>query len=386
MGRWVCALLVVWAVGCGSPVAPPPACERFLAQQPVSAGAAQHEPPAFDLAPLPRPPREFHAAAHTLYLDEVIAQLAVDAGFDTIVQVFPWRDLNPEPGTFTWHAADAMVRVAHDFDLNLVVRLDMPPPWATRAVSSGVPFNVSAYADFVEATAMRYRGHILGYIIWNEPNLAAEWSRSGGLASDHWESYEGWVADPADYVGVVGVAYARIEAADPGALVIAGGLAPTNEISERARDDRDFLRALYAHGAPLCFDVLAVHDYGYGLSPYADRATNDELNLARVETAREIMLSHDDTRPVWITEQGYTLQSSVHPAVSQVEQAQYLRGSFERVRAEWPWIEMLTVWNLSYGQPPEGEMAGFSLLNPDGSPRLAFDVLRAYLRPPSSAP
>lgn len=375
---WIALALLL--ASCGSPDAPRPACDRFLSQQSASADALRHEPQMFDLAPSPRKPRSFYAAAHTLYLDEAVAQFAIDAGFDTIVQVFPWRDLNPEPGVFDWHAADAMVRVGHDFDLNLVVRLDMPPLWATRAVTSGVPFELSAYAHFVEATAARYRGHILGYIIWNEPNLAAEWSRSGGLANNHWESYEGWVADPADYLGVVGVAYQRIKAADPDALVVAGGLAPTNEISERAHDDREFLRAMYANGKPLCFDVLAVHDYGYGLSPYADRSTNDELNLSRVEAVREIMLTHDDTRPVWITEQGYTLQSSVHPAVSEAEQAHYLLGSFERVRAEWPWIEMLTVWNLSVGQPPEGEMAGFSIVNPDGTPRIAFDVLRKYLR------
>ncbi len=83
---------------------------------------------------------------------------------------------------------------------------------------------------------------MLGYVVWNEPNLAAEWSRSGGDLPQHWESFDGWVADPADYAGVLCVAYDRIRAADPDALVVTAGLAPTNEFSPRALDDREFLR------------------------------------------------------------------------------------------------------------------------------------------------
>ncbi|MAT96499.1 MAG: hypothetical protein CL608_05090 [Anaerolineaceae bacterium] len=302
--------------------------------------------------------------------------MAADAGFDTVVQVFPWRDFNPEPGRYRWEVGDYMVQMARTYDLDLVIRLDMPPEWARLPAESGVPFDVAAYADFVTAVASRYQGHILGYIIWNEPNLAAEWSRSGGTSPDHWLSYEGWVADPADYTAVLGVAYQRIRAADPGALVIGGGLAPTNERSPRALDDRDFLDQMLAAGAADCFDVLAVHDYGYGLSPEADREALDSLNLARILDLRDIMLAHNATQPFWITELGYTIQSSDHPSVSAQQQALYLLGSFERVRRDWPWVEMLTVWNLVYGRPPNDEMSGYSLVDPNMTPRPAYEMLR----------
>jgi len=90
------------------------------------------------------------------------------------------------------------------------------------------------------------------------------------------------VAQPWAYVGVLGAAYRRIRAADPGALVVAAGLAPTNENSERAMDDRDFLRAMYQAGAAGCFDVLAAHDYGYGLPPDDPYGAHGGLNLARL--------------------------------------------------------------------------------------------------------
>lgn len=311
-------------------------------------------------------------AVHTLYLDDTTARLAVEAGFDTIVQVFPWRDLNPERGRTVWYAADDMVRNAQRYNLNLIVRLDMPPAWAIRDVTAGVPFDLPAYADFVTAVASRYRGLIPAYIIWNEPNLAAEWSRSGGNLPDHYLSYDGWVADPADYVGVLGVAYQRIREADPNALVVGGGLAPTNENSPRAVDDRLFLAGMLQAGAAACLDVLAVHDYGYGLSPDSDRMAQDGLNLARITFLHDILLAHDAVMPIWITELGYTINPGDHPAVSAQRQAEYLLQAKYRVAEEWPWVELFTVWNLVYGRPPEDEMSGYSLVEPDGTPRRAY--------------
>lgn len=333
----------------------------------------------------PLPPRRespFRHAVHTLFLDEVIAPLVTDVGFDTVVQVFPWRDLNPRPGLYTWNPSDYMVRMARAHGLDLVVRLDMPPEWAIVPDEygyGGIPFDLLAYADFVSAVAERYQGRVLGYVVWNEPNLAAEWSRSGGDLPQHWESFDGWVADPADYVTVLCAAYDRIRAADPDALVVAAGLAPTNEFSPRAMDDREFLRGMYAAGAAGCFDVLSVHDYGYGLSPEDERGDHGRLNLARILDLRDVMLEYGDKKPVWITELGYTVQPGLHPFVTEEDQSLYLTGSFERVRRDWPWVEMLTVWNLCYGLSPDDEMSGYSLAEPDLTPRPAYWALQEIL-------
>jgi hypothetical protein len=345
-----------------------------------------HQPPLPDPA-LPFPPtrREmpFRHAAHTLFLDETVAELAAGARFDTIVQVFPWRDLNPRPDLYDWEASDYMVRTARAYGLDLVVRLDMPPDWAVvldECAQGGFPFDPGAYADFVAAVAERYRGHVLGYVIWNEPNLAAEWSRSGGDLSHHWDAFDGWVARPEDYVSLLCTAQARVRAVDPEALIVGGGLAPTNESSPRAMDDREFLQQMYIAGVAGCFDVLAVHDYGYGLSSEDERGAHGGLNLARILDLRDVMLEYGDVKPVWITELGYTVHSHAQPPVSESEQADYLVGAFERVRREWPWVEMLTVWNLCYGRSPEDEMSGYSLVEPDLTPRPAYWALQRMIK------
>ena len=374
---WLFLITLLMACYAASPLEPPPtvlptstppasACNQFgdpLSQLETAVS------PATIIDSSTQPPRY---AVHTLFVDETVADLAVAAGFDTLVQVLPWRDVNPEPGQFNWAEADALVQAARQRGLNMVLRLDMPPAWATKNDPNGLPFNLSAYADFVTAVASRYRGYILGYIIWNEPNLAAEWSRSGGNLEDHWAAFDGWVADPADYVGVLGVAFQRIRAIDPQALVVGGGLAPTNENSPRAVDDRLFLAKLLAAGMANCVDVLAVHAYGFGLSPDVPTAVHNNLNLGRIEQLHVIVQDAGVELPIWITELGYTVQDGNQPAVSQAQQAEYLLAAQARAQREWPWVELFTVWNLVYGRPANDEMGGYSLVNPDLTPRPAF--------------
>ena len=313
-------------------------------------------------APQLPPDRSFHLTAHTLLLEESMAQLAQQAGFDSIVQVFSWRDINVQPGVYTWEITDDMVAYAQARHLDLIVRLDMPPYWAVRFDRAGLPFDLEAYLTFVDAVVTRYRGRILSYIIWNEPNLAEEWG--------------GRVAEPRQYVDVLCQAFTRLRQIDPAAKVIAAGLAPTNEFSYRAMDDRAFLQQMLAvSGATQCFDVLAAHDYGYGLPPSDPYGEHMGLNLARLLDLHDILVAANAPQPIWITELGYTIQPGLHPDVSPTDQANYLLGAFERVRADWPWVEMFTVWNLSYMGGDE-EMQGFSIINPDQSPRPAFDVIQ----------
>jgi len=364
MKRWirvaqVCLVLLILVMSASPAPAnlavTPTNRSALISPQPVL-----HEPPIPDLPiPNPRQPHAFRLAAHTLFLDMPVAELASQAGFDTIVQVFPWRDLNPRPDYFNWTAADLMVRVAQTQQLDLVVRVDMPPFWATRADPSGLPFELEAYLDFVGAMAARYRDYIIGYMIWNEPNLAEEWG--------------GWVATPSQYVDVLCRAHAVIRQADLGALIIAAGLAPTNEFSPRAVDDREFLRQMMAAGAGKCFDVLAAHDYGYGLPPDDPHDAHVGLNLARLIDLREIMTEAHASQPMWITEVGYTVQPGLHPHVSLDDQSAYLAGAFERVRREWSWISMFTVWNLSY--TGDVEMQGFSIIEADRALRPAYNMI-----------
>jgi hypothetical protein len=311
--------------------------------------------------------RKLRLAAHTLRADDRSLALAREAGFDTVVQVFAWREIEPTRGQFHWEVTDQIVSGAEYYGLDLVVRLDQHPAWVsdTQPPLNAPPDALGDYQHFVERVARRYRGRIRAYIIWNEPNLALEWG--------------GERPDPAGYVELLRVGYQAVRAGDPEALVVAAGLAPTNGHGDRAVDERVFLRRMYQAGAASYFDVLGAHPYGYGLPPEAERTANDGLVFRRLEELRAIMLEYGDgAKPVWITELGWTVEAPPEQpeiAVSLDQQAAYLTRTLEWVENEWPWVELLTVWNLS--QPEPGDpFGGYSLIGPDGSPRPAYAAWR----------
>ena len=308
---------------------------------------------------------------HTLRPDAKALAAVRATGCRWVVQLFDWREIEYGRDRWNWEFPDAVVRGAEYHGLRVVARLDQCPTWATSEGQGHCPSDLLAeYGDFVEAVARRYRGRIVGYIIWNEPNLAREW---GGKRPD-----------PAAYVALLKEAYTRIKAADPGALVISAGLAPTNDVGDRAVDDRIFLRGMYEAGAKEYFDVLGGHPYGFAYPPDDPAGAHEGFNFARLADLRQIMVEYGDgDKPVWATEMGWTTEAHGERAWQQVtpeEQADYLVAAFEKARREWPWLEMMAVWNLGdglKGSEGEEEKWGYRLLDPDGSPRPAYQALAA---------
>jgi polysaccharide biosynthesis protein PslG len=326
-------------------------------------------PPPLPEAESPEPTVRPRYGLHTLVADDRTLPLVQAAQMDTVVQLFTWWEIEPTQDQFIWQAADEAVAGADYYDLNLVVRLDKQPGWATLdPLTPGLPpVDLVEYDRWVRRIAARYRGRVAAYIIWNEPNLADEWS--------------GLPPDPAAYVEVLRVGYRAVKETDPNALVVSAGLAPTNTQNEVALDDRLFLEGMYAAGAGDYFDVLGVHAYGFGYPPDDPRGAHAGLNLARIQDLREIMLRYGDRKPVWITEMGWTVQGNEHSAwqeVTREQQATYLIGALDRIRREWPWVELITVWNL--GGETHPDWGGYSLLEVDGSPRPAYTALQEYVR------
>ena len=76
-------------------------------------------------------------------------------------------------------------------------------------------------------------------------------------------------------------------------------------------------------------------------------------------------------------EQGQPFVYFDGPGGSQVPQAvidamaDYLVQALEKIHRDWPWVKLVTVWNLS--QPEPGDpFGGYSLLNSTGQPRPAY--------------
>ncbi|HEY63577.1 MAG TPA: hypothetical protein G4O02_03300 [Caldilineae bacterium] len=312
---------------------------------------------------LPYPQIRLLPAAHTLRPDDTLLREAQEIGFQAIVQVFPWQEIEPLPGDWYWEYPDFLVQAADYYGLDLIVRLDHPPTWARE--DGDFPFNVEAYLKFVGTVARRYQGRIRAYIIWNEPNLASEW---------------GAPPDPSAYTRLLQLAYQAIKREDPLALVVSAGLAPTNEQSDQAMDDRVFLEGMYQAGARPFFDALGAHPYGFAYPPDDSHGAHEGLNMSRILDLRAVMAAHGDgAKPIWATEIGWTTHGVGEHAwltVTLEEQADYLARAWWKAYHEWPWLRVFTVWNLSRGAPEEDEKFGYSLLFRDGRPKPVCQALR----------
>jgi photosystem II stability/assembly factor-like uncharacterized protein len=318
----------------------------------------------------PAPPSSSHpprVAVHTLRADDALLRQAKEIGFSAVVQVLSWEEIEPTRGEWHWEYPDSLARAAHFYGLDLILRLDHPPEWASRegAGEQDLPFDEERYLVFVGTVARRYRGGVQAYIIWNEPNLASEWGAS---------------PDPAAYTRLLQGAYRTIKQEDPFAQVVSAGLSSTNGQNAQAMDDRLFLERMYQAGARPSFDALGAHPYGFAYPPDDPHGAHQGLNLNRIQELRAIMDEWgDEAKPVWAAEGGWTTHGVGEHAwltISPQEQADYLVRAWEMTRAEFPWLHIFTVWNLAHGLPQSDEKAGYSILRQDGAPKPAYEALR----------
>lgn len=357
---------------------------------PGAPSAAPARTPAPRLYPLPAPMASPEYGMHVFlwwHADNKTGAndvgLVREMGFGWVKQKFPWREIELTPGVFNWWRADLVVDLVASRGLKILARLDVQPQWAqadpAASLPNGPPADLETFGRFCGAIAGRYRGRIAAYEVWNEPNLTREWG--------------GQPPDPAGYVALLKVCYLAIKAADPQAIVISAGLAPTDDARpEVAMPDMQFYQGLYTAGGAPYFDVLGVHAPGYGNPPERspDETQADPFWQGRVwtfrhvEDVRALMIENGDSdKQIAITEMGWTTDQ-VNPgyswyAVTEQQQADYLVRAYQYARQHWsPWIGlMVTIYIADPDWPPSNEQYWWSITRPvpPGDPP---EVLPAY--------
>lgn len=355
-------------------------------------------PPVFSINNTPVPPirpawQRFESPAYGVHisqwwrLDLLQRDLALtnQMGFGWVKQKFPWRDIEGGgKGEFNWYRPDEIVTAVEQANLKLLVRLDAQPLWSVRSLpddqitESQPPVDYQDFGDFCFALADRYRGRIAAYQVWNEPNLSREW---GNLPPN-----------PAEYTELLRVCYEAIKTADPQAIVISAGLAPTGTQPPLAMPDDEFLQGMYDAGAAAYFDVLGLNAPGYKAPPELppEEGLQEEWGGHRwntfrhVEDMRAIMVANGDAeKQVAILEMGWMLHQTFHPdytwhGVSEQQQADYLVRAYQYAQQHWrPWIGLMTTLYLAdFDWTPElHEQYWWSIVLPDGKPRLAYQAL-----------
>ena len=278
--------------------------------------------------------------------------------FSHVKQIFAWSDLEPLPGFWDWRQADRIVTAAEARELRVIARLGRSPSWAQPPLAqSGAdqdvhdtpPENLDDWSAYCYEVARRYRGRIAAYQIWNEPNLSREWGNRPPAADE--------------YVAVLAACSEAIRRADPSALIISAGLAPTGTHDRSALPDNIYLDHMYRHGFQQYVDVVGVHAPGFAppeIGPDDSQAKRRWFTFRRVEDLRKIMLLYnDEQRQMAIMEFGYTTDARdpVYSwfGVTEAEQADYLYRAYEYALANWrPWIGLMTPDLLARSQLAAG--------------------------------
>ena len=316
---------------------------------------------------------------HTLLENEVeewkiqrSLELVREMGATTIVQFFPWAYFEPQEDNFSWSRPDLIVRHAQNQGLRIIARLGLVPQWARPDANMTLNHLPEAYFDrFAIASAKlaeRYADTIQHFIIWNEPNLSFEWGYRP--------------VDPAAYVRLLQATYPRIKEANPDAVVLAGALAPTNEIrgSNAGLNELDFLSDMYQFGASAYFDALAVHSYGL-IHPPESAPAPSQLNFRRLELLREIMLANDDDhKPVYVTETGWNDHPRWSFAVRPSQRLAYTVRAFEYSLANWHWVDKVCIWTLRYPAATLSYPDNFTLVSPEFELKPIYFAIQDYAR------
>lgn len=320
--------------------------------------------------------------------------LIKEAGFRWVKQTFAWEDIEGGGrGHFNWEHADRVVEQVNAKGLKLLARVSTDPQGGVKWAGPP-PDNIPYFAEFLHTMATRYRGRIHAYQIWNEPNLAREW---GGKRPN-----------PQEYVQMLKAAYQAIKSADPNAIVISAGMAPTGTNNEQAMPDDLFYREMYeAMGGSSTgyFDMLGVHAAGYAAPPEVspDEAAAKEIpyggerffTFRRVEDIRQIMLEYgdEDTR-VAILEFGWTTDPrpdspyywhGAGAGIDQFKQGCYIVRAFEWAKNNWqPWIGVMTlIYMPKLEWTPDDEQYWWAIMDPSPIDQLhlrpAYVMVKNYL-------
>ncbi len=315
---------------------------------------------------------------HTRLTDEVeewkiqrTLQMVREMGAPWIVEYFPWGYYEPRPGQYDWGHPDTVVNHALAQGLTVIARLDFVPEWARPAKTTFRYLDGDHFADyaaFVGAFVAHFRGRVNHIIIWNEPNLSFEWGYRP--------------PDPAAYTELLRLAYLRAKEANPQVQVLAAGLAPTlaPEGSAWGMDDLVFLQRMYDAGAAPYFDALAIHAYGLTFPP-DDPADPQEINFARAELLRQVMVRNGDAhKPCFITEGGWNDHPRWTKAVRPYQRIAYTVRAYQKALEEWDWCRAVCLWAFRYPWAQKSYQDYFTFVTTEFVPKPIYTEVRHYAR------
>lgn len=295
----------------------------------------------------------WHNADTAVIQKEVRAIQAL--GAETIRINIRWADVETAQGSYTWTAYDEILNAGQLTGANILVNVETTPAWARPGGTDEThpPTSNATIASFCSALATRYKGRIMAYQIWNEPNVNINWKASGPNA--------------AEFTAMVQACSAAIRTVDTTTKVVPGGIATEPHLSTRARGDL-FVEDMITAGIVSAVNAICIHPYALnGTAPGTASGSggNPAMHDFRsFELFYAVLKASNVTLPLWITEFGWTTTSSVRGAtneqwitgVSETLQAQYLTEAYELASSyayieQMLWFSNWDIWTMDTWSP-----------------------------------
>jgi Glycosyl hydrolases family 39 len=197
-----------------------------------------------------------------------------------------WANLEPQKGKWDFGTLDGAVSLAEQHGVSILMPLGMPPPWASerpteapafRPGSAAPPRNMQDWETYVRTLAVRYKGRIHCWELWNEPNLKGFYT-----------------GNAEQMVALAKAAYTILKQVDP-----------ANELVSPAPTGGDtgpsWLESYLEAGGGEYADIIGYHFY---VTPRAPEAM-----LPLIEKVRQVMAQNGAAdKPLWDTETGWYIQ------------------------------------------------------------------------------
>ncbi len=317
-----------------------------------------------------------------------VMQLVNGMGFGWVKQQVRWQTTEARQGQYGFGELDGLVNQANAAGIRVMFSVVAAPQWARGGRGGdGPPNNYQDFYNFMGAMAAYFKGRVGAYEIWNEQNLQREWEGSPLSASD--------------YVRLLKGAYQAIKAADPNAKVISGAMTPTGiNDGNWAIDDRTYLQQMYSAGLKYYCDAIGAHPSGYANPPDVyyrggdfdpGRGYDDHpsffFNNTMVDYYNIMAANGDGNKRIWATEFGWPTNDGMGVPPSQnyefaanlteQQQADYIVRAYKWAKS-WGHAGVMFLWNLNFWSVvgAENEMAKYSIVRGDLSPRPAYIALR----------
>lgn len=191
-----------------------------------------------------------------------------------------WLDTEPQPQSYDWSKLDTIINTAFQQHLPVIPYICYTPNWAASNRDDPdywgqPPRDPQVFVRFVRAAVSRYKGKVLAWGLWNEPDNVY------------------WKGTPHQLGEMITSAAQAVRESDPAAGVWMGGLAQGAD---------DFFRIIESSDhVDRAVDAIGLHGY----PGTWDARTPDQYYSAQLRAMRQLITTDEGSADLWVDENGY---------------------------------------------------------------------------------